>query len=88
MPAQDRVCIGCPVATGAGMAWLVPEGGGDGDVVEDEVGGEVEVEDVVGCGDDDGLRVEDVVECGDDDGLLLAGSFVVAGDDAGAGGCC
>ena len=37
------------------MAWLVPKGGGDGDVVEDKVGGEVEVEDVVGCGDDDGL---------------------------------
>jgi len=56
------------------MAWLVLEGGGDGDEVEDEVGGEVEV--------------EDVVECGDDDGLLLAGSFVVAGDDAGARGRC
>jgi len=55
MLARDRVCIGCLVATGAGMAWLVPKGGGDGDVVEDKVGGEVEVEDVVGCGDDDGL---------------------------------
>ena len=63
-----------PKGGGAGMAWLVPEGGGDGDVVEGEVGGEVEVEGVVGCGDDDGL--------------LVAGSFVVAGDDAGAGGCC
>jgi len=56
------------------MAWLVPEGGGDGDVVEDEVGGEVDVEGVVGC-------------C-DDDGLLVAGSFVVAGDGVGAGGRC
>ena len=74
MPARDRVCIGCPVATGAGIAWLVPKVGGDGDGVEDEVGGEVEVEDVVGCGDDDGL--------------LVVGSFVVAGDDAGARGRC
>ena len=70
------------------MAWLVPEGGGDGDVVEDEVGGEVEVEDVVGRGDDDGLGVEDVVECGDDDGLLVAGLFVVADDGIGARGRC
>ena len=62
------------MATGAAMAWLVPEGGGDGDVVEDEVGGEVDVEGVVGC-------------C-DDDGLLVAGSFVVAGDGVGAGGRC